>query len=651
MRGTRVSTEYRPHIDGLRAVAVIGVLVYHARFEIGGGLLFPGGYLGVDVFFVISGFLISLIILRETSAGTFSFGSFFGRRIRRILPILLVVMLATLAVGWFLLLPEPFTELASSALAALGFGSNIWFWLEDGYTAEPSQFKPLLHTWSLAVEEQFYLVFPFLFVMLLRLRRATAVWIIVGLAVLSLGVAQDTSHTAPEFAFFFALTRAWELLAGTLVAMAVFHDRLPQWQVAKRWFALIGLVVIFGSFLWFDTETRHPSILTLLPVCATCLVLAYGDFKGFAHSVLSWRPAVYLGLISYSLYLWHWPVFVYFRGLGLETLIPIGLLLSVGLSVLSFHWIERPFRRTLSLPRFNLWVGSGLATVVSTCCVILVAQGIPSRLSYDLADSKRDGFEWDGLRCHHHDRCIVNWEAEGPKFVLVGDSHAGALSGPLGRYLTEQGYGYAQFTSSACLHVPGVRVIARDDRFHRDCMARAAELDAFLEASPTATILHFGYYTQWLTSTRARNYKGRLGASALAALEHDVTVADALAQTFAEWSDKGRKIVFVAPAPELLFNPFASFTKTGFVREQEPSLASRSVHEALTAPYREILRPFLEADSVRIFDPADAFCPDDLCLYRTDTGILYTDFDHLSGKGASLLTEAMIREGVLPAPR
>ena len=302
--------KYRADVDGMRALAVVLVVLNHV------GLGFAGGYVGVDVFFVISGYLITGIVWRELLAGSFSFGGFYERRARRILPAFGVTALVTLAAGWYLLLPYEYKLLGRSVVAAsLGF-SNIIFWGESGYFDMAAAEKPFLHTWSLGVEEQFYLVLPGLMFVLFRLGLGR--WlpgVFVGLFMASLGLSVWLLESQPGFTFYWLPTRAWELLAGSLLALA------PMWRVEKRiWreiLAVLGLGLIVGPALFYGKETAFPGMAAMAPVLGAVLLIGGGSAGGsLVRAMLEWRPVVFVGVISYSLYLVHWPMMAFANYFG-----------------------------------------------------------------------------------------------------------------------------------------------------------------------------------------------------------------------------------------------------------------------------------------------------------------------------------------------
>ncbi|MGB1581742.1 MAG: acyltransferase family protein, partial [Nevskiales bacterium] len=334
--------QYRREIDGLRALAVLPVVLFHAGIE-----LFSGGYLGVDVFFVISGYLITGILIKDYQAQQFSLVKFYDRRARRILPALSLVMICTLPAAWFWLMPDQFESYAWSLVAVVLFVSNILFWRETNYFADAVEEKPLLHTWSLAVEEQFYIVFPILLMLMWRLDQRHIRFWLAGILVASLIWAEHLSKTAESAAFYLLPARAWELMAGALVAQQEFRKGVATGG-RSRIYAALGLLLIIVSIFGFSEGTRHPSIYTVVPVLGTVLLIRYGRDPGWAHKLLILKPVVGVGLISYSLYLWHQPLFAFARVRTLHEPSVLLMLVLAAVAVLlawvSWAYIEAPFR-------------------------------------------------------------------------------------------------------------------------------------------------------------------------------------------------------------------------------------------------------------------------------------------------------------------
>lgn len=379
------SLSYRPDVDGLRAVAVLSVVFCHAGFG------FPGGYIGVDVFFVISGFLIAGLIHKELQRGTFTLANFWERRVRRIMPALLVVTVVTMVAGWFMLMPDAYYSLGKAVVGLALLGSNVQFWMETNYFESAAEEKPMLHTWSLSVEEQFYLFVPVFLLLLARkgvLRRAFLLLAVA--AMLSFMVSVYASHRFPSANFYLLPTRAWELFAGALLAF--FPDK---WFAvsgrSKEFAAVLGMALILVPCFVYDHETRFPGLTAVPPVLGTALVIWSGTLSARLPAmgrVLAWRPVVFIGLISYSLYLWHWPLLSFSRYQSVKGLPEIErvvlVVASVILATLSWRFVETPFRtRQLFPERRRIFTAAAVAFVgVLGGGVLLVAsQGFVSRVS------------------------------------------------------------------------------------------------------------------------------------------------------------------------------------------------------------------------------------------------------------------------------
>ncbi len=344
--------QYRREIDGLRALAVLPVILFHA-----GVPGFDGGFVGVDVFFVISGYLITSILLAEQAQGTFSILRFYERRARRILPALYVVMACAVVGAWFVLLPDDMKDFSESLAAVPLFVSNVLFWHQSGYFEKAVDLKPLLHTWSLAVEEQYYLFIPLLLLSLRRWGWVVLQCVLAVLAVGSLALAQKTVHTSHDFAFFLLPTRAWELLAGSMVAvhMAIQAAKpTVPWSVwAQDAAGVLGLGLLAYAVFGFTPETPFPSVYTLVPIVGTALLLLCVTKQGLVGRALGCKPLVGIGLISYSAYLWHQPLLVFARHRVLGELdtpdIVVALALTFGLAYASWRWVEQPVRHARSV--------------------------------------------------------------------------------------------------------------------------------------------------------------------------------------------------------------------------------------------------------------------------------------------------------------
>jgi len=370
-----IKTNYRADIDGLRAFAIIPVLLFHAGFS-----LFPGGYIGVDIFFVISGFLISSILIKEINKNTFSFSNFYKRRIRRLAPPLFVMYICVIIAFSSIYPTFLFDDLIYSITTSMLFVSNIFFWKQGGYFANELELQPLLHTWSLSVEEQFYVFFPFFLLLMSKFINSTAkkIALLILVILTSLLLAIYMAPPRGSFASFYLLpTRIYELGLGALVAMVLTAS--PKMKIREfKYLKELGLLLTIIPIFLYDDRTPFPSYYALLPVIGSCFVIISAKEQGIAYRILTFKPIIYIGLISYSLYLWHWPVIVFNNWVladineGLRAIISI--ILSLTLGSLSFHFVEAPFRKG---HRFNdsallklFTIGSG--SIFALCAGLLI---------------------------------------------------------------------------------------------------------------------------------------------------------------------------------------------------------------------------------------------------------------------------------------
>ena len=412
-----MTLSYRPEVDGLRAIAVVPVLLFHA-----GVGAFHGGYVGVDVFFVLSGYLITSIIRSELQAGTFTLAGFYERRARRILPALFVVVAACIGPAWWLMAPHQLKDFSQSLVAVSAFASNVLFWLESGYFEASAELKPLLHTWSLAVEEQYYVVFPLLLLALRRLGARPTAAVVATIAIASLALAQWSSTRHPGANFYLLHTRAWELLAGALVALKLGGAGTPPVRGADAW-GWVGLALVLGAVFAFDHTTPFPSLWPAVPVLGTVLLVRFARADAGVGRLLASRPLVGLGLISYSLYLWHQPLLAFLRirrGESELNALTIGLflLLSLALAAASYRWVERPFRSRSRFSRGSIFALS-LAGIVGFGALGLAGHRSDGFLAHKLAqvpEAKR--------------ALLVQVEAESRRRAEVVARHAADLQRP-----------------------------------------------------------------------------------------------------------------------------------------------------------------------------------------------------------------------------
>jgi peptidoglycan/LPS O-acetylase OafA/YrhL len=621
---------YRAEIDGLRAIAVLSVMVYHAD-----AAWLPGGFLGVDVFFVISGYLITSLILNDLRQGRFSFANFYERRARRILPALFLVVIACIPIAVLTMRPSQLEAFAQSVLATTLFSSNFLFWLEAGYFMAEAELKPLLHTWSLAVEEQYYLLFPLvMFILPWRSLKMTALCL--GLVcVASFATAVYLADAAPAANFYLLPSRAWELMAGALCAVV----GLRQNRLAPLLSAL-GLALIIGSFIQVSAAMSTPSWPTLPLVLGTVLVILFASPKGGpAEWLLTTRPMVQVGLISYSAYLWHFPLLAFarlsspspltdFQALGL-------LFVALILAYLSYRLVEQPFRKRGSaavVSRRALVGGFG-----TTAALLLAFAGSfqfgafdrpPGAIDIDAKLATNFGLHQD---CEGSFTLSENCRtSEFPQTLLWGDSFAMHLAPALEKG-TAWG-GLVQHTKSVCAPVPGLAVVTPEypESWARGCLEFNEQVLAWLEQQPSIKYVvvssPFGLIHHHLLQP-----DGRLAIEGQPEL-----VRNNIIGLYERIKDMGKSFVVVSPPPvtgENLGHCLATVLKADGDRTR-CDFARADAHPASHFMYN-YLATWTQDVPVLFLDKF--ICPDGLCDTMVGDIFLFRDEGHLSIEGARFI--------------
>lgn len=458
---------HRKDIDGLRAVAVLPVVAFHAGID-----FLRGGFVGVDVFFVISGYLITSLLMKDIVAGKFSIAKFYERRVRRIFPALIAVLLGTFVFAWLYSLPSEMVDLSKSAIAAVLSVSNIFFLMQAGYFDGTALSKPLLHTWSLAVEEQFYIFWPLLLWATCKLvnnRPRAMTWTV---AILSFFLSAYGAFHFKDASYYLVFTRAWELMLGALVAFDALP--VPKIESLREAYSFAGLVLIVASVFMINGDMPFPGVIALPPTLGAAMIIAVGrvNARTVTGRLLSIRPVTFIGLISYSLYLWHWPIAVFQRNYGM--LMDTGsdrtrklaiIAVSFVIATLSWRFVEQPFRqgRYRPSPRKLAWMAAIACSVVlgiSAC--MWKADGFPSRyspraielasyLNYPAGDMFRDGECFLSARVGSTDvdpECLRESGSK-PNYLILGDSHAAQLWSGLNQVVTDKNF--MQITAAGCL--------------------------------------------------------------------------------------------------------------------------------------------------------------------------------------------------------
>ena len=608
------SAKYRPDVDGLRAIAVMLVLNFHAFPD-----AMPGGFIGVDVFFVISGFLITGIVTRELELGRFSLVEFYNRRIRRIFPALIVVLCTTLALGWFWMLPQAFAQLGSDSFASAAFLANIALWLQSGYFDVESAKKPLLHLWSLGIEEQFYLFWPPLLMLAVRLRMSImATAAMLGIASFLLNVALIGSN--PIATFYLPFTRAFELLTGAVLACGWIN--VNQSSAASNWRAWIGVALIAVAAVMLDSHRAFPGWWAVLPVAGSALLLS-APAAWVNRIVLASPPLVWIGLISYPLYLWHWPLLV-FGGIikfGPLTLPERELILlaSALLAWATYRFVEIPFRFGLPSRRKMYSLGAGMAMIAVAGGMVFLGKGLDFRIPAEIramANVPTQNARW---RFH---RCLLDLSRETsfaedcvdrdrrPLVMVWGDSTAAALIPGLRRAQETRNFGIAQFTSSSC--IPALNAVIPGTP---NCRAiNGKVLSLVREIRPDIVVLH-GTWEKHL---------------------------DNVAETVVALKQTGARVVVLGPVP---------FWRRGLPNEVmryfmlHHRLISERYDGAAPSGYDAVMQEKLLPLGADFISARDALCNAEGCLTRVGGGasdIIASDQVHLTEKGSEYLIASVI---------
>lgn len=667
---TATQPVYRPDIDGLRAIAVTSVVLYHADI-----LPFRSGFVGVDIFFVISGYLIGGIILRSALTGSFSFATFYARRARRILPALIVVILATCAAGWWLLDASEFFFVGSTATYALLGLSNFSFWRLQGYFDAAAALWPLLMTWSLGVEEQFYFLFPFLAIALMSVQRLRTYSLVAlsGLTIASFAFGAWCTIWSPPTAFYLLPPRAWELGVGVMLAAfeidrSPFADRVRR--VLKKTsyskvFSGLGIVSVLIAIFGLDKNTQFPGFYALLPVLGTAALIATP--QSYLNKVfLSSRPFVFVGLISYSWYLWHWPMMSYLRIVtpAPPTSWQLGAvaLLSFGLAVLSWRFIERPFRNPSAptLQTLRLYAVALILALVFPI-TIKVGRGMPERLperTTRIADIVGDRLNgtcaagWMEIEPRLTSECVHDVPGR-PSIALLGDSHAWALSPGIRELAKSANLGFRIYTKPGCPPLLGVSVTQAEQplateacaTFNSSVVRRIAD-DESIKLIVLAAL--------WDNPVKLYVEHPVRATSTSSGLE---LLQSGLERSIEALRRPGTEVIVLGDTPYFTIDPYRIALAESLpwrralfclVRSDCSLLLTGSVGRQYLREHfnvAEVVQKVAQRAMAPHFNLMDRFCSSTSCLFKDGDSLLFLDGNHVSKLGASVALKG------IPVPR
>lgn len=638
--------KYRRDIDGLRALAVIPVIFFHAGFN-----AFSGGYVGVDIFFVISGFLITKIILHDIECNQFSILHFYERRARRILPALFFVVISSIPIAYLFLIPDDLKNFGQSLVGVSIFASNFLFWLESGYFGGASELKPLIHTWSLAVEEQYYIFFPLLLMCIYSLNKKIIFFIFSTLFLLSF-IAANVITMSPNnsdltsAAFYLLPFRAWELLLGVFCAYADKNKVPRENNFMTEALPLLGLFLIVFSIVGYDSTTPFPSIYTLLPTIGTVLIIQ-GNKNTFIYKILSLKLLVGIGLISYSLYLWHQPIFAYAKHINLYelhevTFIPL-IFLSIIMAYISWKFIEKPYRVKNKIAPKTVLLHSliGISIIGGCGIYIHLSNGIESRAPDYLTNHNQinevcyfDGYSDEFIQNTEIKSCL----SKPNSILLIGDSHARSLSNGLSDQLYVEGFNLITITEKGCLPVKGISNNKEDDscKNYKDFIYQIIE-------SQNHTILMSARWRWHIKGTRYDNGEGGVeeGHSMNPFVENNSkSIEKYLTDELLRLSRK-KSIILIGPIPEVGLNVLKYEFKN---RNKAQASLTHSYDNFLKANY-DFFHALDSHEEIHIVRPDEIACNqvNRRCATKIDSEILYYDTDHPTDYFAELIGKEVLK--------
>jgi peptidoglycan/LPS O-acetylase OafA/YrhL len=656
--------EYRREIDGLRAVAVLPVILFHAGFSV-----FAGGFVGVDVFFVISGYLITTIILGEMNNGKFSIVTFYERRARRILPPLFFVIFCCLPFAWLWLSPDDLNYFCKSLMAVSAFSSNILFWLNSGYFDTTAEFIPLLHTWSLAVEEQFYILFPPFLMLVWKLRKRLIFCSLLFIAIVSLACAQYGAYHYPSATFFLLHTRGWELAIGSLIAFYFLYKQeqaelIRSHKKVSETLGLLGLFLICYSIFAFDKTIPFPSIYALIPTIGTALIIIFATTDTTAGRFLGTKPMVGIGLISYSIYLWHQPLFAFARhrsllepSMGLLLLLSF---LSISLGYISWLYIEKPFRNKMAIDKGKIF-GFAVAGSVFLTIIGLIGnlnKGCKNRFDNTYAklavikDDARVVACKEEIELSTGHTCIIGDKSKKPSIALLGDSHSARLTSYLDEILNNKGKSlivYSQIWGVPLLDV-GTDTVIEKSRNNRTFILNA--YNSILSNSDIDTVI---LAAEWANYTEGRRYLDTETAyytdkmSRVISMDENLKVFErGLKRTLDLLDSRRIKIIVVGSVPEYDWNVpqflGKSYRFTGSTTIPKEFLITLEKYEKRNA---NVLKAFKNVDIYsrsRYVDPFSLLCNGTSCKYMdSDNNVFYVDGNHLTYSGSKAVVDDILK--------
>lgn len=656
---------YRSEIDGLRALAVLPVILFHAGYS-----FFSGGFVGVDIFFVISGYLITTIILNELQNNTFSIKNFYERRARRILPALYFIIIFFIPIGWLTMPPDLLQNFGQSITATVLFANNILLYITSGYWGAAAEFKPLLHTWSLAIEEQYYILFPIFLLLTWRFGLKTILILLISIFVLSLGLAHVGAYNSPNAAFFLIHTRLWEIMLGAFCAFYLINKTMPRKNVIHEILSILGLILILFSIFKFDHTVPSPSLYTLIPTVGTALIIIFGIKDTLINKIFSLKILVGIGLISYSTYLWHQSIFSFYR---IESIffeqnkfhMPILIFLSIFMGYFSWRYIEKPFRNKKKFTSNKIFTSSiVVGTILSLIGIFFhISDGNPDRLKHErILSADNLKFQYNET-CESLDRereflaCIYGSENSAtPNLAIIGDSHAAALIPVLKLISKKNNFSFVVIYMGGCPPIIGVNVeIANNTKQMNVCSELSKRQFDYIEKYEIDNVLlaaRWSLYTSGDYTGRKKSHFLTTEKSKVISKQNTLDVfKENLGITISAYQNIGSNVNVLFQVPQHKY-PIQYLYYQMQLRKLinpeevvERNSISYLEHIDLQSDNRKIINNLQKKLNFTVVNADEIFCNDGQhkCSFGTKDISYYADDDHISEKGSLMLKPVIIK--------
>ena len=641
---------YRPEIDGLRALAVLGVVFYHAEFYFFNNNILKGGYLGVDVFFVISGYLITSLILKELKVtGKFSLSNFYERRARRILPVLFLIILSVTPFALIAYLPDTLINFSKSTISSIFFSSNFYFYISgQDYWEISSNLKPLLHTWSLSVEEQFYLVFPLFFIFVNKFFKKHILLFLISFFFLSLILYIFFYEKNPLLTFYTPITRGWELLAGAIIAWLESRIKKKQNFIIDEFLGVVGLVIIFYYFFYADNNANEQIIFSIAVVIGTTLIIWFSNNNTNINKFLSKKYLVKLGLISYSLYLWHFPIFsftVYVFGKLNNTAMLLLIIISIIVSIITYKYVETPFRnqKIVRQKSFLIILSILLLTILLTAFVVIKKQGITNLITFNEFQLKNLINGGNKIKMNERGEVFGDKNIK-PSFIVYGDSHAHMYLNSLDTLAKKKQLSFISFTHPACFSFENLTNYYKKN-IRISCFNKYKYLNNFLKKNDLPVLFIY----DWVKIISKKNDYKPWKIIDDKSEELESILIDILIKEIEYIKKKGlfqSKWYLIGKVPSSGSGQNKDYLKCINKKRFNNKIECPSKFKISKGSFyngNNLIKKFAKNNKDFIFlNPYDFLCDAEFCYTTKEQNILYYDHHHLTVFGADLIAPEIL---------